>query len=84
MAEPKHTRVDGKDVAADAALPYTVELWDPAGERPELVLGELRTASLAFACYYGALREFVGRRIVLRQGTHVVASFSPPHETPTA
>lgn len=81
MVEPKHTRVEG-EAAAAAALSYTVELWDAAGEGPEAVLGQLRTASLAFACYYGALREYVGRRIVLRQGTHVVASFNPP-DAPT-
>ncbi|MFC3079227.1 hypothetical protein ACFODL_14105 [Phenylobacterium terrae] len=81
MVDPKHMDVE-EQRAAGAALPYTVELWDAAGERPDLVLGQLRTASLAFACYYGALREYVGRRIMLRQGDHVVAAFNPSQEPP--
>lgn len=74
---------DVRDEAAqDAALAYRIELWDAEGARMEAVLGRLHSASLGFACYYGALREYVDRRIVLRHGEQVVAAFNPSSEFP--
>jgi hypothetical protein len=73
---------EGEEAAQDADLSYAVELWDAQGERLEAVLGRLRTASLGFSCYYGALREYVDCRVVLRQGDHVVAAFNPPPRGP--
>lgn len=76
MAEP--LQIEGQyGEALDAALPFSVELWSAEG-RVEAVLGRLQSASLGFACYYGALREYVDRRVVLRNGDHVVAAFNPP------
>jgi hypothetical protein len=67
-----------EDETPDGALPYCVEVWDRRGERRQAVLGRLRGAGLGFACYYGAVREYVDRRIVLRNGEQVLASFEPP------
>lgn len=81
VVEPLHIRVE-ESGAAGPDLPYTVELWSPSdGETSQVVLGQLRSASLAFACYYGALREYVGCRVVLRHGAHIVATFNPPEES---
>lgn len=80
MVEPLHIAVEDQGVAGPS-LPYTVELWNADGEAPQVVLGRLRSASLAFACYYGALREYVGQRVVLRHGPQIVATFNPPEET---
>ena len=79
MVEPLHISVEEQG-AAGPALPYTVELWNADGEPAPTVLGRLRSASLAFACYYGALREYVGHRVVLRHGPQIVATFNPPEE----
>ena len=81
MVEPLQTDVMNEE-ARDAALSYCVELWDAEGARMESVLGRLHSASLGFACYYGALREYVDRRIVLRHGSQVVAAYNPT-EAPT-
>lgn len=67
--------------AAETGLPYTVELCAEEDDRPQVVVGQLRTASLGFTCYYGAVREYVGRRVVLRRGRQVVAASDPPPET---
>lgn len=63
--------------AQEGALPYCVELWDREGRR-QTVLGRLQGAGLGYACYYGAVREYVDRRVVLRKGDHVLARFDPP------
>lgn len=81
MVEPLQI-CEGEEAAQDADLPYSVELWGADGERLEAVVGRLHTASLGFSCYYAAVREYVDRRIVLRQGDHVMAAFSPPASSP--
>jgi hypothetical protein len=71
MADTLHFEAEPAD---SAALPYRLELWTGAGDRLEAILATVRSASLGYACYYGALREYAGRRIVLRLADKVIAS----------
>jgi hypothetical protein len=47
-------------------LTYRVEVWDEAGEGPELVVAITATPALAYAAYYAAAREFAGRDVTLK------------------
>lgn len=67
-----------KVVALDAArglpekLPYVVELWNLPRSEVERVLGRAASVLLARAIFTAALREHLGRRIVLRRGDRVL------------
>lgn len=54
-------------------LPYAVELWDLPRRRPERVIGRAASVVLARAIFAAAEVEHIGRRIVLRRGTKVLA-----------
>jgi len=71
------TLIFAADQQSAAELPYQLELWSAAGDRVEAVLATLRSASLGYACYYGAIREYAARRIVLRSADKVIASSAP-------
>ncbi|MET0293973.1 MAG: hypothetical protein ABW042_03075 [Phenylobacterium sp.] len=72
MAHIENTAVG----AACAPLPYRLELLADDG-RVQDVLAAARSPALAFACYYGALREYVGRPVILRRDGQVIASSRP-------
>ena len=59
--------------AGGSALPYSVELWDLSQGKPERVIGRAAGVVLARAIFDAALSEYLGRRIVLRRGTKVIA-----------
>lgn len=42
-----------------------MEVWDEHGEAPELLVSVSISASLAYAAYYAAAREFFGRDITI-------------------
>jgi hypothetical protein len=46
-------------------LGYRVEVWDAAGERVERLVAATSTASLGYAVYYAATREYPGRQLTL-------------------
>jgi hypothetical protein len=58
---------------AEGELPYTVELWDLPRNAAERVIGRASSAILARAIFTAALREHLGRRIVLRRGQQIMA-----------
>lgn len=58
---------------AASPLPYAIELWDLPRRAPERVLGRAASVMLARAIFTAAQTEHLGRRIVLRRGSKVVA-----------
>lgn len=56
-----------------AQLPYAVELWDLGRTGPERVIGRAASMVLARAIFTAAESEHLGRKIVLRRGSNVVA-----------
>jgi hypothetical protein len=59
-------------------LPYKVEIWDDAGAAVEQVVAVTANASIGYAAYYAATREFPDRRITLRHKNSVVARWNAP------
>jgi len=51
-----------------AELGFTVELWDQARARPELIIGRASDLNVAQAIFVSAQREYPGRLLVLKQG----------------
>jgi hypothetical protein len=63
----------GVATAAQARLPYAIELWDLPRVAPERVLGRAASAILGRAIFQAAQAEHPGRRIVLRRGRETIA-----------
>jgi hypothetical protein len=56
-----------------ARLPYAVELWNLPRSETERVIGRAASAILARAIFVAAQSEHLGRRLVLRRGSQVLA-----------
>jgi len=65
--------------AAGEDLPYKVEIWNERGASVEQIVAVTANASIGYAAYYAATREFPERRITLRHKNSVVASWSGRH-----
>jgi len=59
-----------------AQLPYTVELWNLPRSEPERIIGRAASAVVARAIFVAAQSEHLGRKLVLRRGSKVVAESS--------
>jgi hypothetical protein len=59
-----------------ANLTYLVELWDEA--RATVVLAGAADATLGFAAFYAALREYPTRYITLRHAGNLITSANTP------
>lgn len=59
-------------------LPYKVEIWDEPGAAVEQLVAVTANASIGYAAYYAATREFPDRRITLRHKNSVIASWGGP------
>jgi hypothetical protein len=59
-------------------LPYKVEIWNETGAAVEQVIAMTANASIGYAAYYAATREFPDRHITLRHKNSVVARWSGP------
>ncbi|HLH97854.1 MAG TPA: hypothetical protein VKW08_22315 [Xanthobacteraceae bacterium] len=59
-------------------LPYKVEIWNEAGAAVEQIVAVTANASIGYAAYYAATREFPDRHITLRHRNAVVARWSGP------
>jgi hypothetical protein len=70
--------VPGADASAREDLPYKVELWDVAKAGVEQVLAVTASASIGFAAFYGAAREFPDRYITLRHKGSIIARWNEP------
>ncbi len=61
-------------------LPYKVEVWDTGQEWVEQVLAVTASASIGYAAYFAATREFPNRVITLRHKNSVISRWNgPPH-----
>jgi hypothetical protein len=66
--------------AENEDLAYKVEVWDRAGEFVEQVLAVTSSASIGYAAYYAATREFPDQVITLRHRNSVMSRWSgKPH-----
>jgi hypothetical protein len=71
--------VPSRPVPADREdLPYKVEIWNEAGASVEQVVAVTANASIGYAAYYAATREYPDRHITLRHKNSVVARWSGP------
>ena len=59
-------------------LPYKVEIWNESGASVEQVVAATANASIGYAAYYAATREYPDRHITLRHKNSVVARWSGP------
>jgi hypothetical protein len=59
-------------------LPYKVEIWNESGAVVEQVVAVTANASIGYAAYYAATREYPDRHITLRHKSSVVARWSGP------
>ena len=71
-APPRPVPVDRED------LPYKVEIWNESGAAVEQVIAVTANASIGYAAYYAATREYPDRHITLRHKNSVVARWSGP------
>lgn len=61
------TRSYGEGFPAEGEdFPYKVEIWDEKGLSIEQVVAVSLSASIGYAAYYAATREFPGHVIILR------------------
>jgi hypothetical protein len=68
-----------RPVAADREdLPYKVKIWNEPGASVEQVVAITANASIGYAAYYAATREYPDRHITLRHRNSVVARWSGP------
>jgi hypothetical protein len=59
-------------------LRFRVELWDRAGRVAEEVLAVLASASIGYAAFYAAVRDYPDRVIVFRDGKRMLISTGNP------
>jgi hypothetical protein len=59
-------------------LPYKVEIWNETGAAVEQIVAVTANASIGYAAYYAATREYPDRHITLRHKNSVVARWSGP------
>jgi hypothetical protein len=57
-------------------LPYRVEVWDAAETRFEQVLAITSSATIGYAAYYAAIREFPNSVIALRHRGRLVSRWT--------
>jgi hypothetical protein len=73
MPEPLKFELDG-DCRSRADLPYRLELWDDRDGGVSAVLALCSSPGVAHAAYFAALREHLGRTIVLKNDGRLIAS----------
>jgi hypothetical protein len=59
-------------------LPYKVEIWNETGASVEQIVAITANASIGYAAYYAATREYPDRHITLRHKNSVVVRWSGP------
>src|ERR1700745_612248 len=71
--------IPSRPVPADREdLPYKVEIWNETGASVEHIVAVTANASIGYAAYYAATREYPDRHITLRHKSSVVARWSGP------
>jgi hypothetical protein len=74
--EPKSRSSRGGIPVARENLQYRVELWDEAKRSVEQVLAVTASASIGYAAYFAATREFPQRCITLRHRDSVLSRWN--------
>ncbi len=70
----------GSAIAGREDLHYKIEIWDANQEWVEQVLAVTASASIGYAAYFAATREFPNRVITLRHKNSVISRWNgPPH-----
>lgn len=59
-------------------LPYKIEIWTETASAVEQVIAVTASASIGYAAYYAATREYPDRHITLRHKNSVVARWNGP------
>jgi hypothetical protein len=59
-------------------LPYRVEIWNEAKTSVETILAITVSASIGYAAYYAATREFPDRYITLRHKNSIINRWNGP------
>jgi hypothetical protein len=59
-------------------LPYRVEIWNEAKSSVESILAITVSASIGYAAYYAATREFPDRYITLRHKDNIINRWNGP------
>jgi hypothetical protein len=60
-------------------LPYKVEIWNESGASVEQIVAVTANASIGYAAYYAAIREYPDRHITLRHKNSVARWSGPQH-----
>ena len=73
----KDPRFSDDEVARESDdLPYSVEVWDEAGQHVELVVAVSLSPAIGYAAFYAATREYPGRPITLRHKRRVLSRWT--------
>ncbi|HTI86336.1 MAG TPA: hypothetical protein VL966_07010 [Alphaproteobacteria bacterium] len=59
-------------------LPYHVELWDETKKSVELILAATASASIGYAAYFAATKEFPSRFVTLRHKHTIISRWNGP------
>lgn len=59
-------------------LPFKVELWNEAKTAVEIVLAVTANASIGYAAYYAATREYPQRYVTLRDKAGIISRWNGP------
>lgn len=59
-------------------LPFKVELWNEAKTAVEIVLAITANASIGYAAYYAATREYPQRYVTLRDKAGIISRWNGP------
>jgi len=57
-------------------LAYKIELWDETGNAVEQVVAMTASASIGYAAYYAATREFPQRCLTLRHKNSIISRWN--------
>jgi len=75
---PGDRRVPSPPIVEHDDLPYRVELWNESKSDVEHIMAVTASASIGYAAYYAATREYPGRYITLRHKTQVLSRWNGP------
>jgi hypothetical protein len=76
-SSPKY-EPSGRSTGPREDLPYKVEIWNEGGSAVEQVVAVTANASIGYAAYYAATREYPDRHITLRHKNSIVARWRGP------
>jgi hypothetical protein len=79
-ADPDDNALPGmgpyRRAASSEELPYMVEVWNDKGTTVEQTLAITANASIGYAAYYEATKEFPSRYVTLRHKNRIVARWN--------